>query len=253
MGHHPTVRGRTQPGPEAVGPGAVGPGAVGPGAVGPEAAPPATADPAQRGARPSLREEHRKLTRGRILDGAVAVFDTGSFVEATMEDIARAAGVTRVTVYAHFAGKTEILRALVTRVYEVADEIYADLAALPAWTRQGIRDWLEDATARWRLVAPVVRALAAAGPAATGEGARDRYRAARERHVALLTEDPRRWRDVSPAEARQRALMAVLQLESFLSVWLAGGWPVETDDPLALLADALCHLLMPALPPGPDR
>ncbi|GAA3930947.1 hypothetical protein GCM10023085_10410 [Actinomadura viridis] len=213
--------------------------------------PPAATGRAVSGARPSLREEQRNLTRARILDGAVAVFDTGSFVEATMEDIARAAGVTRVTVYAHFAGKTEILRALVTRVYEVADDIYADLAALPAWTRQGVRGWLEGATARWHLVAPVVRALAAAGPAATGEGARDRYRAARERHVALLTEDPRRWRGVPPAEARQRALMAVLQLESFLSVWLAGGWPVETDDPLDLLADALCHLLMPALSPGP--
>jgi hypothetical protein len=41
--------------------------------------------------------------------------------------------------------------------------------------------------------------------------------------------------------------MAILQLESFLSIWLAGDWPVDTADPLDPLADALCHLLGPAL------
>ncbi len=41
--------------------------------------------------------------------------------------------------------------------------------------------------------------------------------------------------------------MAVLQLESFLSVWTAGEWPMDTDDPLDLLVDAVAHLLGPAL------
>jgi hypothetical protein len=63
----------------------------------------------------------------------------------------------------------------------------------------------------------------------------------------MLAGDSRRWRGTSPAEARQRVLMALLQLESFLSVWTAGEWPLETDDPLDLLTDALCHLLGPAL------
>ncbi|WP_345429441.1 TetR/AcrR family transcriptional regulator [Actinoallomurus vinaceus] len=213
----------------------------------PGATPSPTADPAVPEGRLSLREEQKRLTRRRILDGAVAVFETTSFAEATMEDIARAAGVTRVTVYAHFAGKTEIVQALVAHMYKVADEAYTDLATQPVWTRQAIRTWLEGATGRWRQMAPVVRALVAAGPTATGDGARDRSRAARERHVALLTDDLRRWRGTSPAEARQRALMAVLQTESFLAVWLAGEWPVATDDPLELLVDALCHLLAPAL------
>jgi hypothetical protein len=41
--------------------------------------------------------------------------------------------------------------------------------------------------------------------------------------------------------------MAVLQVESFLSIWIAGGWSLETDDPFDLLTDAICHLLGPAL------
>jgi AcrR family transcriptional regulator len=209
------------------------------------------AEPEDSGARLSLREEHKRLTRSRILDGAVAAFGDKSFVEATMEDIARAAGVTRVTVYAHFPGKVEILRALVARVYEVADGAYADLAALPAWTREGIRTWLDGTAARWRELAPVIRVLTAAGSTAVGDpgGARDRSLAAHERYVAALA-DPRHWRGTPPQEARQRALMAVLQVESFLSMWLAGGWPLETDDPLALLTDAVCHVLALRERPG---
>ncbi|MDO0909851.1 hypothetical protein QQM39_02930 [Streptomyces sp. DT2A-34] len=41
--------------------------------------------------------------------------------------------------------------------------------------------------------------------------------------------------------------MAVLQTESFFSIWIAADWSSETADPLRLPADALCHLLAPAL------
>lgn len=201
--------------------------------------------------RVSLRAEQRDLTRNRILDGAVEVFAGKSFVGATMEDIARASGVTRATVYAHFRGKAEVIAALTDRVYEVTDALYAELASVPEWTRAAVRAWLEHAAANWRGLAPTIRVLLAATPSAAGDdgSARDRYLAAHERYVVLLTAGPRRWRGVTPAQARQRALMAVLQTGSFLTAWIAGGLPVETDDPLELLTDDLCHLLGPALTP----
>ncbi|MDL4816309.1 TetR/AcrR family transcriptional regulator [Actinomadura opuntiae] len=203
----------------------------------------------ERDGRPSLREEHKRLTRARVLEGAVAVFGGKPLVDVTMGDIARAAGITRATVYAYFPGKREILQALLARVYDLADEVYAELAALPVWTRDGVRAWLEEAVARWRPMAPVIRVLTAAGATALGDAdsARDRSLAAHEHYVALLTDASRHWRGTSAGEARQRALMMVLQVESFLSMWLAGGWPVETDDPIDLLADAVSHLLAPAM------
>ncbi|MDX3098216.1 helix-turn-helix domain containing protein [Streptomyces sp. ME01-24h] len=199
--------------------------------------------------RAALRTEQRDLTRNRILDGAAGVFAATSFVAATMEDIARAAGVTRATVYAHFGGKAEVIAALTDRVYQATDALYAELAAVPEWTRADVRAWLEHAAARWRELAPTIRVLLAATPSAAGDGgsAHDHYLAAHERYVALLTAEPRRWRGVTPAQARQRALMAVLQTGSFLTAWIAGGLPVDTDDPLDLLVDDLCHLLRPAL------
>jgi AcrR family transcriptional regulator len=199
--------------------------------------------------RPTPRAEQKTVTRNRVLGAAVRVFGEKSFVGASMEDIARAAGVTRVTVYAHFGGKTEIIRALSDQVFDIAGAVYTDLADRPQWTRAVIRDWLDAAVTRWRELAPTIHALAAAGPMVAGDTdrSRDRYLGAHERYVATLAEDRHRWRGVARADARQRALMAVLQLESFLSLWIAAGWEPETGDPLDLLADTLCHVLGPAL------
>ncbi|MEV6592571.1 TetR/AcrR family transcriptional regulator [Streptomyces acidicola] len=199
--------------------------------------------------RRNLREEQKILTHRRLLDAAVTVFAEKSFLDARMEDIAQAAGVTRATVYAHFPGKAEIVDALVERVYTLMEEAYADLAALPRWTRDGIRTWLDGAETRWREMAPIRRVAGAASPAAlrtVGEG-RAQYVKAHEGYVGMLVGHPERWRGVDTGEARQRALMAVLQTESFFSAWIATAWPMGTADPLHLLADSLCHILGPAL------
>jgi len=199
--------------------------------------------------RRNLREEQKILTHRRLLEAAVAVFTEKPFLEARMEDIAQAAGVTRVTVYAHFPGKAEIVDALVERLYGLMGEAYADLAALPRWTPADIRAWLDEAAVHWREMAPIRRVANAAAPTALrslGDG-RTQYVEAHERYVGMLVGDYGRWRGVDPAEARQRALMAVLQTESFFSAWIAVEWPLETKDPLRLLADSLCHLLAPAL------
>ncbi|MGI5452426.1 TetR/AcrR family transcriptional regulator [Streptomyces sp. CA-249302] len=212
--------------------------------------PPQTAPP-----RRNLREEQKILTHRRLLDAAVTVFTETSFLDARMEDIAQAAGVTRATVYAHFPGKADIVDALVERVYELMEEAYADLADRPEWTTAGIRAWLDGAESRWREMAPIRRVANSAAPTALRSinDGRKQYAEAHERYIDLLISDPEHWRGVDPAEARQRALMAVLQTESFFSAWIAVGLPLDTDDPLQLLADSLGHLLAPAPADGPRR
>lgn len=209
--------------------------------------------PERRG---SLRAEQKKLTRNRLLDAAVTVFAEKSFVDATMEDIAAAAGVARVTVYAHFPGKRELIQALVGRVYETFGQVYAGLAAIPQWSRPAIRNWLDDAASQWRSIAPTLRVIHVVGAALLSTAARgstasrDRYIGEHDRYAAMLTSDPERWRGVPAPQAHQRALMAVLQTESFLTTWIAAELALETADPLDLLADSLCHLLGPALTGG---
>lgn len=50
--------------------------------------------------------------RGRILDGAMQVFLAYGFARTTMDDIARAAEVSRPTLYLQFRNKADIFRAI---------------------------------------------------------------------------------------------------------------------------------------------
>jgi AcrR family transcriptional regulator len=191
---------------------------------------------------PSLRAAQKALTRNRLLDAAVDVFSRSAGLDATMDELAKAAGVTRVTLYAHFPNKAEIIRGLAERMYAIGDEMYSALATMPRWTPVTVRRWLEDVEARWRAQIADIRVLAAAGTAMRGSvlDPHDRY-------VTLLTARTDRWRGVPAAEARQRCVMFLVATEGFFSAWIAAGWRLETDDPLALFCDSLCYLLRPAM------
>lgn len=65
-----------------------------------------------RSAPRSLREAHRDLTRARIRDAARDVFFEQHYSTTTMEQIAKAAGLTRSTLYLHYKEKAEILAAI---------------------------------------------------------------------------------------------------------------------------------------------
>ncbi|MGV0794989.1 TetR/AcrR family transcriptional regulator [Mycolicibacterium sp. XJ1819] len=55
----------------------------------------------------------RELTRNRIMDGALSLFDELGYHAVTMDNIAQRANLSRGTIYVHFQNKGEILRAIV--------------------------------------------------------------------------------------------------------------------------------------------
>ena len=61
----------------------------------------------------------REQTARRILDGAAAVFAKGGFAAASMEEIAAAAGVSKLLLYRDFAGKRELYQAVLARTREL--------------------------------------------------------------------------------------------------------------------------------------
>jgi AcrR family transcriptional regulator len=56
--------------------------------------------------------ERAERTRRRILEAAGRCFADLGFAKATVEEIARAAGVSKALVYVHFRGKEELLEAV---------------------------------------------------------------------------------------------------------------------------------------------
>ncbi|MEW9549773.1 TetR/AcrR family transcriptional regulator [Nonomuraea sp. NPDC050783] len=116
------------------------------------------------GAAAPPRRSHARANRARIL--AVARRELSANPEATIDEIARAAGVVRRTLYAHFPGRTALLEA-------IADEAAGALrGALEA--AAGPADPPEQALARhtlelWR-VGDRYRTLIALGHKSFGDG-----------------------------------------------------------------------------------
>lgn len=69
--------------------------------------------PAQASLSPS--NEALDLTQARILDAAVGVLSEFGFRKTSMEDVARRAGVSRVTLYRRFADKDALVHAVILR------------------------------------------------------------------------------------------------------------------------------------------
>lgn len=198
-----------------------------------------TREPAQL----SLQELRKTTTRDRLITAAVDVLTKRTLVEATMDEIAKAAGTTRVTLYAHYPSKAEIIRAIADRLNDIGERTFTELAEQSPWTRAVLRGWLESIVPHYHAEAASIRVLSQAGPATLPAD----LTLAQERLVSILLADQSRWATVSAGEAHQRALMAILNIQTFLTTWIVSQRKVDTPDPLDLLHETVCHLLAPAL------
>lgn len=70
-----------------------------------------------------------EATRERLLDAAEETFCRLGVAGTTLDDVARAAGVTRGAVYWHFSGKTELFRALCERSAPPLEHLLEEAAA----------------------------------------------------------------------------------------------------------------------------
>jgi TetR/AcrR family acrAB operon transcriptional repressor len=75
-------------------------------------------------------KEEALITRENVLTAALRVFSQNGYSATRLEDIARAAEVTRGAIYHHFGSKEELYKALVTErssgINQLAEEIVAE-------------------------------------------------------------------------------------------------------------------------------
>ncbi|MFP4456633.1 MAG: TetR family transcriptional regulator [Clostridia bacterium] len=72
-------------------------------------------------------KEDAEITRKRILDAALNIFSSKGYARATLNDIAKAAGVTRGAIYWHFEGKSEIYSVLVEERLSGATQVIRNI------------------------------------------------------------------------------------------------------------------------------
>jgi AcrR family transcriptional regulator len=134
----------------------------------------------------SRREEYTEATRRALLDSAGAAFVERGYAEASLDDIARGARLTKGALYHHFASKQDLFRAVFE---EVEAEMIRDVRRAgehepDQWRRllAGIGAFLDACTTpRFRRIA------LEEGPAALGW---DRWREIDERYSLVLVRTP---------------------------------------------------------------
>ena len=66
----------------------------------------------------NLREAQKQMTRRLLLESGLRLFKTKGYAATTVDDIATAAGTTRVTFYAYFPSRSELMKALIDEQLE---------------------------------------------------------------------------------------------------------------------------------------
>jgi AcrR family transcriptional regulator len=98
--------------------------------------------------------------RVAVLDSALVTFARFGYRKTSMEEVARAAHISRPGLYFLFASKEDLFRAAVSRVLE---EDLAEVARILGESDRPLRDRLLDSFDRWagRYIGPMTRDIAA--------------------------------------------------------------------------------------------
>ena len=199
---------------------------------------------------PSLREAQKQLTRDTIVERALELFTKKGYAATTIDEIAASAGTTRVTFYAYYPTRADLMRDFMARVNAVLERADGpgsgstapDLVQVVRDGKlAGILSWLESRAALWPVFRPYLDVLdeaAAVDP---------EVRTMVERwHEEVITDMVRGMQLAGrfAAETRHiRGTLAFTQLDYVATLWTRRKMEPNREHALEVLADSWFHLL----------
>jgi AcrR family transcriptional regulator len=205
-----------------------------------------------------LRAAQKEMTRRLLLSKALELFRTQGYAATTVDDIAAAAGTTRVTFYAYFPSRSDLMRALIDELNEILDRINSPahgstaktlVAAVHEGTRESLRGWLGGVAAQWDTIRPYTNA---AYEAATVD---PELRSLVDQWIDEVVADIEDGLELAgrfdPATRHARGVLAFAQLDFVARHWAQGRPADELDRMIDVLADSWSHLV--SVPPVPHE
>lgn len=172
----------------------------------------------------SLRKQQADFTRKRLIEAARDLFSQHGTKAVTIDDIARAAGASRATFYAHFNGKDGVLHELLDENWRRSRELYLALGELPDWSLPSITRWIETMFQAWEqhgtATTYIIEAMAS-------EVAAEYHKRYHTEFVSAVLHQPENWAHLRREEAERRASMLIFQCERTMQEWVARGWQQE--------------------------
>ncbi|MFF8595036.1 TetR/AcrR family transcriptional regulator [Streptomyces sp. NPDC015220] len=193
------------------------------------------------------------MTRKLLLDSALELFRTKGYAATTVDDIAAAAGTTRVTFYAYFPSRSDLMRALIGELNEALERIDSPthgstarglVAVVRDGSRGAITQWLTAISARWDSVRPYLQAAFEA--AAVDPEWRGLVDAWFEEAISDVEDGLDHAGRCAPESRHMRGVLAIAQLDHAARNWTPGRWGAEREQLVDVLAESWAGLLSEA-------
>jgi len=192
----------------------------------------------------------KETTRKRLLGTALELFETKGYVATTIDDIAVAASTTRVTFYAHFPSRRDIMLALLEELNVILERgataegrssASALVEAVRTGTSEAIGSWLRTQARRWPAIKPYV--LSATEAAAADDEIRVVFEDWSDEVIADIV-DGLSQAERYPAPTRHmRGELAFGMLDRTAQHWMHHAWDIDAGPELDVLTEAWVKLL----------
>jgi AcrR family transcriptional regulator len=191
------------------------------------------------------------MTRRLILDAGLEMFRTKGYAATTVDDIATAAGTTRVTFYAYFPSRSDLMRALIDeqlneRLQRIRSANHGStaedlVAAVREGTRDAFRSWLARTADRW----PSIHALIRIGrdAAAVDPDLHDLVERWLSEAIADVEDGLTQAGRFAPHQRHFRGVLAMAQQDYVAQHWGESDWGVTRNQMLDELAGSWTALL----------
>ena len=198
----------------------------------------------------TLREAQKQLTRDRIVECALELFTARGYASTTIDEIAGAAGTTRVTFYAYYPSRTDLMKEFMHRVNAVLERATgedqpstaADLVdVVRAGEPAGILAWLESRAALWPVFRPYLDVVDEA--AAVDPEVRQMRETWREEVISDMVRGMELAGRFAPETHHIRGTLAYTQLDYVATLWTRRKVEPNREHALEVLADSWHHLL----------
>ncbi|MFI9491826.1 MULTISPECIES: TetR/AcrR family transcriptional regulator [Streptomyces] len=199
----------------------------------------------------NLREQQKQMTRRLLLESGLDLFTTKGYAATTVDDIATTAGTTRVTFYAYFSSRSELMKALMDeRLNEALERVGSsghgstarDLVATVAdGTPDAVMAWLRRTADSWPAIRPIIRAgrdAAVVDPELTDLVERWMGEAISDIEDGLTAAGR-----FEPHQRRFRGVLAMAQLDFVAQNWDRSDWKLTRDQMLDELGASWVGLL----------
>lgn len=191
------------------------------------------------------------MTRRLLLESGLELFKTKGYAGTTVDDIATAAGTTRVTFYAYFSSRSELMRALIDEqlndalqraVSQEHGSTAQDLVATVAdGTPEAIMVWLRRTADSWPAIRPIIRVgrdAAVVDPDLAGLVERWMEEAISDIEDGLALAGR-----LEPHQRHFRGVLAMAQLDYVAQNWDRADWKITRDQMLDELGASWVRLL----------